>query len=348
MFCTMCNDNQEYNRWLNCGNHEFLQEPYKSKLQSEQKNGSQYVEKTNKAKTKRNSSTNKNNLHENYRTERSRKIALEKEYIDIQILNRKQSEDILILRKQNQQLVAKINAQTNKLQQNKLKEMMLLEECKRSAKVVGKLESAILGENELRNTPFKNSNDRATKQRYKSAPNPSLPLPHNFEPEQHVLERLRMFHGVPIEFTQQQLVEFTTYYQDTGDKRRSWQNSFLKWVVRAWEQTACNPKSFISPSFYPSNEACEILLQEKIPCDFYTKQIRSFVLHWRERGEKHNTWDSKFINFVKIAWQTEKTAGTSIEKKQRRHQTMYERLTDDSWATDGIQLAEHNWGEYKG
>ena len=176
----------------------------------------------------------------------------------------------------------------------------------------------------------------------------STPILINFQPENSTLQRLEMTHGVPAAFSQKQLAEFTTYYQDTGDLRRSWQNVFMRWVLRAWERESCNPKFLIDNNFKPSNEAQTLLEKNGIPASFYHHQIASFILHWRERGEKHNTWDSKFVNHVKMVWQREKQKGKLNEREQRRNQTLQERLTDDSWATEGVQFSEPDWGHYKG
>ena len=53
----------------------------------------------------------------------------------------------------------------------------------------------------------------------------------------------------------------------------------------------------------PSLDALEILTtQAEIPKNFVTDAIPEFILYWQERGDKLNTWNSKFIQHVRLQW----------------------------------------------
>jgi hypothetical protein len=46
-----------------------------------------------------------------------------------------------------------------------------------------------------------------------------------------------------------------------------------------------------------------VLTLTDIPKDFADSTIAEFILYWKETGQSHNSWNSKFLQHVKFQWQ---------------------------------------------
>lgn len=58
----------------------------------------------------------------------------------------------------------------------------------------------------------------------------------------------------------------------------------------------------ISPSWQPDSETLARIAQHNIPDHFIRAQIPEFVTFWRESGESHRSWGSKFLQRVQRNW----------------------------------------------
>ncbi|UTF61638.1 DnaT-like ssDNA-binding domain-containing protein [Gilvimarinus sp. DA14] len=58
----------------------------------------------------------------------------------------------------------------------------------------------------------------------------------------------------------------------------------------------------IGPHWQPDNELKAQLAQYNIPDYFIRQQVPEFVTYWRERGEAHHSWGSKFLKQVVRRW----------------------------------------------
>ena len=77
--------------------------------------------------------------------------------------------------------------------------------------------------------------------------------------------------------------------------------------------------------------------------------ITSFHLYWAARsGSKRPNWNTVFIRHVEYNLANIRRTMATEAKDQRRDQTLLERLTDDSWAYEGVQFAEPSWGSFTG
>lgn len=128
-------------------------------------------------------------------------------------------------------------------------------------------------------------------------------------PSEHVITQLKQ-HGITNDFIAAQTEEFIMYWQERGEACHSWSSRFLRHVVRLWRdeqarQVAARkqaPQISQSNDWQPSEDAIEILTRMGIPGDFIEDAVAEFVLYWRERGDAHNTWNSKFVSHVKRQW----------------------------------------------
>ena len=62
-------------------------------------------------------------------------------------------------------------------------------------------------------------------------------IPENFKPSEQSYANLRK-HGVLVDFVEDQLPGFITYWQDTGKKKASWQMTLQTWMRRAHQGRA--------------------------------------------------------------------------------------------------------------
>ena len=77
-------------------------------------------------------------------------------------------------------------------------------------------------------------------------------LPKDFAPDPVYVEFLEQHHNIPASFTMEQLTEFKTYWHETGDKRKAWQNKFKNHVIYQWKK---QPGSKQKESFSDHNSS---------------------------------------------------------------------------------------------
>lgn len=129
----------------------------------------------------------------------------------------------------------------------------------------------------------------------------------NWQPDQATLDQIAQ-HAIHKEFCYEQVPEFVTYWRERGEAHRSWGAKFLQHVIRQWrsfEETRYkkDQESGMRNGWKPSLDAMDILLkQAEIPQEFIEDAIPEFILYWQERGDRLSTWNSKFIQHVRLQW----------------------------------------------
>lgn len=74
---------------------------------------------------------------------------------------------------------------------------------------------------------------------------------------------------------------------------------------------ARNPSATLLPlNWRPDKDTLTMLSQLNIPEHFIREQLPEFIHYWRERGESHRTWGTKFVQHLKRQW-THHVAKTS-------------------------------------
>lgn len=136
-------------------------------------------------------------------------------------------------------------------------------------------------------------------------------LPSNWQPNEDLLQLLSMNHGIPRDFALQQREDFLLYWRDRQEVSHSWSNKFRQHVLKEWrfqqsrqanaEQVALASQD-INQAWSPSPDALEILQRSGVSADFIEDAVPEFVLYWRERGQAHSTWNSKFIAHIRRQW----------------------------------------------
>jgi len=133
------------------------------------------------------------------------------------------------------------------------------------------------------------------------------PLPPMWQPETEILRQLDQY-NIPVQFINDQLPEFSTYWSERNEPQFSWGSKFIKHVLRLWREhqtkaTKLSQQIPMCADWQPSEDAMNILIQQAgINSNFVEDAIPEFMLYWVERGEASNTWNSRFIMHVKRQW----------------------------------------------
>lgn len=129
----------------------------------------------------------------------------------------------------------------------------------------------------------------------------------NWQPDRNTLLQLAQ-HNIPDSFSLDQLAEFVTYWRERAEPQRSWGSKFIKHVIFQWRQFEAqrNRQEQNSPMYSdwrPSEDAMEVLtVHAGIRREFVEDAIPEFILYWQERGDALKTWNSKFIQHVRVQW----------------------------------------------
>lgn len=132
-------------------------------------------------------------------------------------------------------------------------------------------------------------------------------IANNWQADQTTLEQLAQ-HNIPAQFAHQQVPEFVTYWRERGEAHRSWGAKFIQHTLRQWRiyqerEHKKNQEVSMHPGWQPSIDTMELLtLHAAINREFIEDAIPEFILYWQERGDKLKTWNSKFIQHVRLQW----------------------------------------------
>jgi hypothetical protein len=128
-----------------------------------------------------------------------------------------------------------------------------------------------------------------------------------WQPDDNTLSQL-VQHAIPRQFAMQQVPEFITYWRDRNERHHSWGAKFHKHVLRKWrdyetQRHRKEQETQMGSGWVPSADAMEILVEKAgIKREFIEDAIPEFVLYWQERGESHRTWNTKFVQHVRVQW----------------------------------------------
>lgn len=151
-------------------------------------------------------------------------------------------------------------------------------------------------------------------------------LAENWQPGEDLLQLLTMNHQIPRDFALQQREDFVLYWRERQQVSHSWPSKFRQHVLKQWRfqqsrqaTTDSNNKLIadINNQWQPSPDALDILRRTGINREFIEDAIPEFVLYWRERGEAHSTWNSKFIAHIRRQW-AKYTAALELDYEPRQ------------------------------
>lgn len=129
----------------------------------------------------------------------------------------------------------------------------------------------------------------------------------NWRPSKDTLTQLAQ-HNIPEHFAIEQLPNFITYWRERREAHRSWGAKFVQHVIFKWRdfESKRNQKDqaiAMHSAWQPSLDAMDVLtVHAGISRGFVEDAIPEFVLYWQERGDVLKTWNSKFIQHVRLQW----------------------------------------------
>lgn len=180
-----------------------------------------------------------------------------------------------------------------------------------------------------------------------------------WSPSQDALEILARM-GISANFISDAVPEFILYWQERDEPQTTWNSKFVSHAKRQWARYTNTLKHDTEPKAIESNwrpdvEVFDVLALANIRQEFALGLLAEFVMYWRDRGELHHSWNTKFLQYVKLKWSQHHlpatqnniantgSAATSRQNNHEnnrsttgtnktRHRTLAEDLFDRSWA----------------
>ncbi|WP_369984175.1 DnaT-like ssDNA-binding domain-containing protein [Thalassolituus sp.] len=177
----------------------------------------------------------------------------------------------------------------------------------------------------------------------------ALPITADWQPSSDALQILQRA-SIDPQFIQDAVPEFVLYWQERGDVFKTWNSKFIQHVRQQWARfTAAVEHSpmptRIESNWQPAEDCYDILGMGHIPREFATALVGEFVLYWRDSNQVHNSWNSRFLQYVKQQWAKRHAASSAVSTtggnngQQTTAQPGYStaeasvsRLSDTSWA----------------
>lgn len=172
----------------------------------------------------------------------------------------------------------------------------------------------------------------------------------SWQPSEDALEILERM-GINRNFIVDAIPEFILYWQERNEPMGTWNSKFVAHTKRQWARFTHTLKNDSEPrviqaDWRPNTDVMEVLALANIDSSFAASLVPEFVVYWRERGELHHSWGTKFLQYVKQKWSYnhktkngEQNLVDSNEKNRpaasgnkTRNRSLSEDLFDRSWA----------------
>lgn len=155
--------------------------------------------------------------------------------------------------------------------------------------------------------------------------------------------------GVSQAFVEDAVAEFVLYWRERGATEGPWSTRFIEHIRRQWARYRATmgegglPRQ-IPADWQPSADVYDILAMAEIDETFARRKVPEFVLYWRDSGQAHASWNTRFLQYVKYAWAHRPEAlksGLNASHAVDQHgnqsngqglEATFRRLTDRSWA----------------
>lgn len=146
----------------------------------------------------------------------------------------------------------------------------------------------------LERTAFNPAQDEAT------------PIPLNWQPNSDACQILQRA-GIDPQFITDAVAEFVLYWAERGDAFKTWNSKFIQHVRQQWARFSASVDQSplptrISDNWQPSPDCFDILTMAHIDRHFAEQLVPEFVLYWRDSNQVHNSWNSRFLQYVKQQW----------------------------------------------
>jgi len=142
--------------------------------------------------------------------------------------------------------------------------------------------------------------------------------------------------GVNQEFIEKEIPEFILYWSERNEVSDIWNSKFISHIRRQWARSEnliennelpCG----ITQDWKPNEDFYDVLSLSGISGEFAKTCISEFILYWKETGQAHNSWNSKFLQHVKYQWQRQQSFGSNEDLEKR---------IDASWTGDYKKISD--------
>ena len=155
------------------------------------------------------------------------------------------------------------------------------------------------------------------------------PIETNWKPEDEAREIL-VRSGVDNDFIDKEIPEFVLYWSEKKEESDIWNSKFIAHIRRQWGRFQnVNEKDDlpfkIDSKWLPNEDFYDVLTLTNIPKEFADSTLSEFILYWKETGQSHNSWNSKFLQHVKFQWQKQN------QNLSSQDQNLMDKRIESSW-----------------
>ena len=113
--------------------------------------------------------------------------------------------------------------------------------------------------------------------------------------------------GIEQDFLGDQLPSFNLFWKGKDLKPHLKESKFLQYALKNWREKEKieyqeSKKVLIDKNWQPSEDARSILKGLEISDSFIESLLPEFILFWKEKRIKSNSWNSTFLNHAKKQW----------------------------------------------
>ena len=128
----------------------------------------------------------------------------------------------------------------------------------------------------------------------------------NFYPSEDLVKQACNL-GIEEDFLGDQLPSFNLFWKGKDLKPHLKESKFLQYALKNWREKEKieyqeSKKVLLDSNWRPSEDAISILKNKDINDSFIESLLPEFILFWKEKRVKSNSWNSTFLNHVKKQW----------------------------------------------
>ena len=128
----------------------------------------------------------------------------------------------------------------------------------------------------------------------------------NFYPSEDLVKQACNL-GIEEDFLGDQLPSFNLFWKGKDLKPHLKESKFLQYALKNWREKEKieyqeSKKVLLDSNWRPSEDAISILKNKDINDSFIESLLPEFILFWKEKRIKSNSWNSTFLNHVKKQW----------------------------------------------
>ena len=132
------------------------------------------------------------------------------------------------------------------------------------------------------------------------------------------------------DFIDKEVPEFVLYWSEKKEESDIWNSKFIAHIRRQWGRFQnVNEKDDlpfkIDSKWLPNEDFYDVLTLTNIPKEFADSTLSEFILYWKETGQSHNSWNSKFLQHVKFQWQKQN------QNLSSQGQNLMDKRIESSW-----------------